>query len=106
MEESQQDKEIEKWIERLKELSFEDKAIAIKDQIVKEWQYDYKSKRFFIDCFNYFLKQYKINKPIEMDLLKIYLTNLCGWKEEDLSIEGFLRTLMILELCGFQTSYK
>lgn len=103
---SAEEKDIEKWIESLKSLSFEDRATAIKDQVVKHWQYDYKSKRFFEDCFNYFMKQYKINKPVEMDLLKIYLVNLCGWKEEDLTIEGFLRTLVILELCGFETEYK
>lgn len=99
---NKQDIEFEQWYENLKALSFEERAFAIKEEIIKKSNFDKDSIKFFNDCFEYFMKQYHINKPIDLELFKIFLVKIKGWDEDRLSnISDIFRIFVLLTFCGF-----
>lgn len=97
----------ESWYDKLGQMDFESRANTIKDEILEKGNIETKSKRFFIDCFNYFMKQYKIKKPVDPSLLKIYLKDLCGWSDDEIGgITEMTRIFVLLSMCGFEISNK
>src|SRR5574344_381608 len=101
----QQEKEFKEWLDSLSKMDFENQANTIKEVIIKKGELEEKSKKYFSDCFDYFMKQTKLKKPIDTSLMKIYLVNVKGWKEEELG--GFMemmRIFIMLSMCGFKIS--
>jgi hypothetical protein len=95
--------DIDKWKESLKNMSFEDYAITIKNKILED-NLNTESKQYFCDCFDYVFNCYKKNKPLELNLIKIYLEDIKGYK--NIKMEEFIRTLLLLNLCGFSFDFK
>ena len=98
----------ESWYDQLGQMDFETRANIIKTTILEKVNLETKSKRFFTDCFDYFMKQYKIQKPIDLSLLKIYLRDLKGWSEKEIGgMIEMTRMFTLLSMCGFEISkYK
>ena len=92
------DKDFEEWQQRLYKMDFDTFVFEMKDKVLNS-NMDKESKQQFSDCFDYVYKLYKNNKPLEPNLLKIYLEQIKGYK--NISVEGFIRILVLLDFCGF-----
>lgn len=91
----------EEWQRYLDTLSFDDRCIEIKNKIAEGIPDDY-SKQFFIDCFNYVYNLYKQNKVLDVNLLKIHLEDIKGYKH--IKFEEMLKIMFLLAYCGFSLS--
>lgn len=89
----------DEWKAGFEGLDFEHSAIRFRDKILESPELDAKSRKYFKDCFNYVMEQYKANKPLLTSLLKIHLVDIKGYKQ--LTVEEFSRMLALLSLCGF-----
>lgn len=94
----------EQWISRLETLSFEDRAIELKNKILESPELADESRRYFNDCFNYVMEQYKYNKPLSTSLMKIHLVDIKGYKQ--LTVQELSRIMIMLGLCGFSFDYS
>ena len=95
--------EFEKWKNDLQNLTFEEYAIYMKNKILQD-NIDELSKNYFQDCFDYVLKLYKSNKPLELNLLKIYLEQIKNYK--NIKMDDFIRTIILLGFCGFNFQFN
>lgn len=91
----------EEWQKYLDTLSFENRAIEIKNKILDGLE-DETSKQCFQDCFEYVLNLYKQNKPLEANLFRIHLEDIKGYK--NIKLEEFIRIILLLSYCGFNIS--
>jgi hypothetical protein len=87
----------EQWSERISKLSDEEISIEIKNKILERANIDEKSKQVFNDCYEYFKKNIKAGKNIDIDLLKIYLTDIKGYDVKQINI---YQILLLLSFCG------
>ena len=87
----------EQWSERLSKLSDDEISIEIKNKILERANIDEKSKRVFNDCYDYFKKNIKAEKPVDIELLKIYLTDIKGYDVKKINI---YQILLLLSFCG------
>lgn len=94
--------DFEKWKQELQNLSFEEFAVQMKDKILTD-NSDELSKQYFQDCFDYVFKLYKTGKPLEVNLLKIYLEQVKNYK--NLKMIEFIRTIILLSFCGFNFKF-
>ena len=94
--------DFENWKKELQNLTFEEYAVLMKDKILQD-NTDTLSKTYFQDCFDYVLKLYKSNKPLELNLLKIYLEEIKNYK--NIKMEDFIRTIILLGFCGFNFKF-
>lgn len=90
----------EEWYKSLENMDFEYSSKAIRDKILESPEVTDLFRKQFIDCFDYVTKLYKSNKALEPNLIKIYLEQVCGYKET-LKMVDFMRILMLLSYCGF-----
>ena len=94
--------EFEEWKKELQTLNFEEYAVYMKDKILQD-NIDDLSKNYFQDCFDYVLKLYKSGKPLELNLLKIYLEQIKNYK--NIKMDDFIRTIILLGFCGFNFKF-
>ena len=59
---------------------------------------------YFQDCFDYVFKLYKTNKPLEINLLKIYLEQVKDYK--NIKMDVFITTMILLSFCGFNLKFN
>ena len=100
---SQPDSEYEKWIAGFEGLSFMERAIKIKDKLFESPELSDEDKHIFDICFEYVAELYQKGKSLETNLLKIRL-QMKGYNAEQ-HMDQFIRTLMLLSICGFQFDY-
>lgn len=93
------DKEFEEWKQNLQKLNFDEYVMQMKERILSDKTIDELSQRYFNDCFDYVYKLYKSNKPLELNLLKIYLEQVKDYK--NIKMDEFIRTIILLSFCGF-----
>ena len=93
-------KDFQNWSKEIQQMDFDGYSKAIRDIIIEKGDIDQKSKQYFYDCYDYVFKLYKQNKPLETNLLYIYLTKIKGYKT--LNIQEFTIVILLLSLCGFQ----
>lgn len=99
----QSDSEYEKWIAGFEGLSFMERAIKIKDKLFESPELSDEDKHMFDICFEYVAELYQKGKSLETNLLKIRL-QMKGYNAEQ-HMDQFIRTLMLLSICGFQFDY-
>jgi hypothetical protein len=95
---------LEDWKQSLENLSFEERAVKIKDKILESDELDKQQRDFFNDTFQYVMNLYHHNKPLDTNLLRIHYGITQGTSEYPQKIQQFIRMLMLLSLCGFQFS--
>ena len=59
-------------------------------------------REFFKDTFNYVMNLYSKGKPLDTELLRIHYGITQKTEGYPQKIEQFIRTLMLLSLCGFE----
>ena len=96
--------EYEEWKKKLESLPFLEQANMLKNKILESDELSPNDRAYFQDCFDYVCSLFKKNKPLDCNLLKIHM-GLKGHDKEPQKIEQFIRTLMLLSLCGFQFDY-
>ena len=94
--------DLQNWKESLKQMNFDEYTDEMKSRILNS-NMDNDSKKQFNDCYEYFKKLYKSGKPLEANLLKIYLEEIKGYK--NIKMEEFIRIVILLGFCGFQIKY-
>lgn len=96
---NEKDKEFIAWCNSLEKSNLTDKEIslAIRDKVLESSQLDKKSKEIFKDTYNYIAKILEQNKPFEINLLRIYLKDICGY---DLDQYSIITTLLLCSMCG------
>ena len=100
--EKNQTQEYQEWVAALDKLPFLERAKRMKDKIVESDELSADDKKFFTDCFLYVCDLYKKNKPLDSNLLRIHL-GIKGYDQrQPQKMEQFIRTLMLLGLCGFE----
>ena len=99
----QSDSEYEQWIAGFEGLSFMERATKIKDKLFESPELTADDKRMFDICFEYVAELYQKGKSLETNLLKIRL-QMKGYNAEQ-HMEQFIRTLMLLSICGFQFNF-
>lgn len=97
------DSAYEEWVAGFEGLSFMERAIKIKDKLFESPELSTEDKQMFDICFEYVAELYQKEKPLETNLLKIRL-QMKGYNTEQ-HMEQFIRTLMLLSICGFQFDY-
>ncbi len=90
------------WIQSLNNMSFDEYSHNIKDKILQS-NMDAQSKQQFSDCFDYVYKLYKSNKPLDVNLFKIYLEEIKGYK--NIKMSEFINMMILLCYCGFNISF-
>ena len=96
------EEEFNKWRDTLDSLSFEDRALKIKDHMLKTGNIEQKSAAFFSAAFDYFMDHYKKGKPIDLEIMFKHLTVTEGFPKYN--IYDFSRILIMLSFCGFVVS--
>lgn len=93
------------WCDYLQNSGLNDKEISLEIQkkILESPDLDKQSKVIFKDTCDYLYKLIDQNKPLEINLLKIYLENLCGHNIEKISI---INTLILCGMCGINVAVK
>ena len=95
----------QKWVEEIHKLPFIERAVKMKDKIIESDELALGDKKFFQDCFDYVKDLHLKNKDLDCNLLKIHM-GLKGYDErQPQKMEQFIRTLMLLSLCGFSFEY-
>lgn len=94
----------EQWKAGFEGLDFEQQAARIKDRIILSDELDETSKHYFSDMFEYVMQKHKEGKPLDMNLLKIHMTQIKDYKA--LTLNDFTRALVMLSLCGFQFDFQ
>ena len=95
---------LEDWKDSLENLSFEERANKIKDKILESEELGKEQRDFFNDTFSYVMNLYHHNKPLDTNLLRIHYGITQGTSGYPQKIQQFIRTLMLLSLCGFEFS--
>lgn len=72
----------------------------IYDYILKSNQLDDISKNLFTDTVSYIEKLISQNKQFDLELYKIYITQIKGYELP--TLEQFTRIIMLLNLCGYE----
>lgn len=72
----------------------------IYDYILKSNQLDDNSKNLFADTVSYIEKLISQNKQFDLELYKIYITQIKGYELP--TLEQFTRIIMLLNLCGYE----
>ena len=72
----------------------------IYDYILKSNQLDDNSKKLFADTVSYIEKLISQNKQFDLELYKIYITQIKGYELP--TLEQFTRIIMLLNLCGYE----
>lgn len=88
----------EEWLKSLEGLEFAEYAQAVRDKIL-EGNMDEQSKKQFSDCFEYAMELYNEGKQFDIKLFKIYLEDIKGYKNVNMS--GVINILLLLSFCGF-----
>ena len=102
---AEEQENIEQWKASFEGLTFEQQAEKIRDKILESDELDAKQREFFKDTFAYVMNLYSQGKPLDSNLLRIHYgitQNIEGYPQK---IEQFIRTLMLLSLCGFEFSF-
>ena len=89
----------EEWQKSLQSMNFEDRAVAIKEKIVEGLAEYPEAQEQFQICFDYVRQVYKEGKPLEMNLLKIYLEQITGYK--NIKMTEVINIMLLLSFCGF-----
>ena len=87
------------WQQSLESMNFEDRAIAIKEKIIKGLSEFPEAQEQFQVCFDYVMEVYKEGKPLEMNLLKIYLESVKCYK--NIKMTEVFNIMLLLSYCGF-----
>lgn len=87
------------WQQSLESMEFEDRAIAIKEKIIEGLSEYPEAQEQFQVCFDYVMQVYKEDKPLEMNLLKIYLESVKGYK--NIKMTEVFNIMLLLSYCGF-----
>lgn len=94
--------EFDKWYKNLEQMPFEEQANAIKDKIIEHGNFDYQSRHFFEDAFEYFMNHLNNNRGIKWENFYDYMTKIKGYPP--FNYIEFNRILALLALCGFEVS--
>lgn len=96
---------VDEWKASFEGLSFQQQAEKIRDKIIESNELSPQQREFFKDTFAYVMNLYSKGKPLDTELLRIHYgitQNTEGYPQK---IEQFIRTIMLLSLCGFEFSY-
>ena len=93
----------EDWLKTLEGKSDEEISLAIKEQIINKSGMDEMNKKLFNDIYEYFANKINANKSIEIELLRIYLTDIKGYSTDVVNKIDFIQMLVLLNVCGIQT---
>ena len=93
------DNEFKAWCESITNSGLTDKEISLKirDKVLESPELDKQSKAIFKDTYDYIAKIIEQNKPFEINLLRIYLEEICGY---DLKKYSIITTLILCNMCG------
>jgi hypothetical protein len=100
----EENKDLEEWKKGFEGLTFQESARRIRDKILESSELDSDSKRYFSECFNYVEELQTKGKHLDSNLLKIHM-EMNGFKGEP-KMEQFVRTLMLLSLCGYNFDFQ
>lgn len=92
----------EEWSKSLESMDFDHYSVEIRNKILDS-NMDDQSKQIFSDCFDYMTKLYKSNKPLDVNLLKIYLEQVKGYK--NVTMKTFINIMILLNYCGFDIDF-
>lgn len=92
----------EEWSKSLESMDFDHYSLAIKEKIMESDLDDY-SKQAFEACFEYVTKLYKAGKPLDVNLLKIHLEEVKGFK--NIKMDEFINLMLLLSYCGFSINF-
>lgn len=102
----QEEEEYRKWQEEIDKLPFIERAARMKDKILESDELSADDKKFLSDCFDYVRELYQKGKELDTNLLRIHM-GLKGYDErQPQKMDQFIRTLMLLGLCGFQFEFS
>lgn len=87
------------WKNSLKNKSPREISQEIKNRILATDELDDKSKKVFNDIYDYVFKMCDANKPIKMDLMKIYLQDIKG---HDVTKMDMYPIWLLLGFCGIK----
>lgn len=75
-------------------------SLKIRDKILESPQLSTpEQKQFYIDVYDYVKKLIDRGKPLEINLLRIYLEEVKGY---DLTVHSIIATLILVSACGIQ----
>ena len=94
-------KKLQQWKDEFEGLSFEESAVKIKNKILESDELDKTQRDFFQDTFDYVMGLYHQKKPLDTNLLRIHYGITQGTSGYPQKIQQFIRTIMLLSLCGF-----
>ena len=97
------EQDLKKKKNNLQKLNFEDYANEMKEKILSDKTINDLSQQYFKDCFEYVMKLYKSNKPLDINLLKIYLEQVKNYK--NIKFDEFVRIIILLGFCGFSFNF-
>ena len=103
MEDNKEKESREEWISGFDGLTFEESAIRVKNKILESTELDQKSKSYFTDAFNYVMNLHQSNKPLDVNLMRIHMTEVKNYTM--LTFDDFTKVLLMLGLCGFQFDF-
>lgn len=93
--------EYEKWADKLSNMSDREASYEIYQQILKNGNLDKESAELLTLSYNYCLKLIDQGKPLEPNLLKIYLKDIKG---KDIAQINVINLFALLALCGINFS--
>lgn len=96
---------VDEWKASFEGLSFTQQAEKIRDKILESNELSASQREFFKDTFNYVMNLYSKGKPLDTELLRIHYGITQKTEGYPQKIEQFIRTLMLLSLCGFEFAY-
>lgn len=91
------DKEFNQWADELEHMSDLEVSRSIYDRIINYSDLSNDDKRLLADSYEYAMKLINNNKPLEANLLKIYLHDVKGY---DIYKINIVNVVVLLALCG------
>lgn len=91
------DKEFNRWADSLEKMSDIEVSHAIYDRILTNSDLSSEDKKLLKDSYEYASKLISQNKPLEANLLKIYLSEVKGY---DIYKVNIVNVIVLLAFCG------